>query len=84
MAGLPLTEGLDYLSFESMQELAQGVAVMIDDIERLNSMQQAAYEKCKSGFDWSDRGRTLYDGIQQAVTGIGLRSLREELGAMSD
>jgi glycosyltransferase involved in cell wall biosynthesis len=67
MGGLPLTEGLDYLSFESMRELAQGVAAVIDDIERLNSMQQAAYEKCNAGFDWSNRGQTLYDGIQQAV-----------------
>jgi polysaccharide biosynthesis protein PslH len=39
MAGLPLIEGLDYLSFESMRELAQGVAAMIDDIERLNCME---------------------------------------------
>jgi polysaccharide biosynthesis protein PslH len=67
MVGLPLTQGLDYLSFASMRELAEGVAAVIDDIERLNSLQQAAYEKCNTGFDWSDRGRTLYDGIQQAV-----------------
>ena len=67
MAGLPLTPGLDYLSFESMRELAQGVAAVIDDLARLNSMQQAAYEKCNIGFDWSDRGRTLCDAIQQAV-----------------
>jgi glycosyltransferase involved in cell wall biosynthesis len=67
MAGLPLTQRLDFLSFESMRELAQGVAAVIDDIEQLNSLQQAAYEKCNAGFDWSDRGRTLYDGIQQAL-----------------
>ena len=67
MAGLPLTQGLDYLSFETMRELANGVVAAIDDIERLNSMQQAAYEKCEGGFDWSDRGLTLFDAIQQAV-----------------
>jgi len=67
IAGLPLTAGLHYLSFESMRELAQGVAAVIDDIERLNSMQQAAYEKCDTGFDWSERGRTLCNAIQQAV-----------------
>jgi glycosyltransferase involved in cell wall biosynthesis len=67
MTGLPLTEGLHYLSFESMRELAQGVAAVIDDIERLNFLQQAAYEKCDTAFDWSDRGRTLYNTIQQAV-----------------
>jgi glycosyltransferase involved in cell wall biosynthesis len=67
IAGMPLTPGLHYLSFDSMQELAHGVAAVIDDTERLNSLQQAAYEKCESGFDWSDRGRTLCSAIQQAV-----------------
>ncbi len=67
IAGLPLTPGVDYLSYETMRELAQGVVAVIDDVGRLNSLQQAAYEKCASSFDWSDRGRTLYDAIQQAV-----------------
>jgi polysaccharide biosynthesis protein PslH len=68
MAGLPMVAGLHYLSFESMRELAQGVVVAIDDIERLNSLQQAAYEKCDTAFDWRDRGRTLSDGIRQALS----------------
>ena len=67
IAGLPLTPGLHYICFESMRELAQGVVAVIDDIERLNSLQHAAYEKCESGFDWSDRGRTLCNAIRQAV-----------------
>jgi polysaccharide biosynthesis protein PslH len=67
MAGLPLTEGLDYLSFESMRELAQGVAAVIDDLERLNCIQQAAYEKCNTRFDWSERGRTLCNAIREAT-----------------
>jgi glycosyltransferase involved in cell wall biosynthesis len=67
IAGLPLTAGPHYLSFKSMWELAQGVAAVIDDIERLNSLQQSAYEKCDTGFDWSDRGQTLCNTIRQAV-----------------
>jgi polysaccharide biosynthesis protein PslH len=68
IAGLPLTPEVDYLSFESMQELAQGIAAVIDDTGRLNSLQQAAYKKCESGFDWSDRGRTLRDAIRQTMS----------------
>ena len=75
MTGLPLTPGLHYLSFGSMQELAQGVAAVIDDIDRLNSLQQAAYEKCESAFDWSDRGRTLCNTIRQALNRRGATSL---------
>jgi glycosyltransferase involved in cell wall biosynthesis len=67
IAGLPLTPGLDYLSFETMGELARGIAAAIDDIERLNSLQRAAYNKCQNGFDWSDRGRSLFDAIQRAA-----------------
>lgn len=67
MAGLPLVQGLHYLSFESMRELAEGVAAAVDDIERLNFMQHAAYEKCENAFDWSDRGRTLCEALLQAV-----------------
>jgi polysaccharide biosynthesis protein PslH len=51
VAGLPLTPGLHYLSFESIRELAQGVVAVIDDMERFNYLQQAAYEKCSTGFD---------------------------------
>ena len=67
IAGLPLMPDAQYLSFQSMRELAEGVAVAIDDIERLNSLQRAAYEKCKAAFDWLERGRLLYNAIQRAV-----------------
>jgi glycosyltransferase involved in cell wall biosynthesis len=67
IAGLPMTAGLHYFSHESMRELAEGVAAVIDDTERLDSMQRAAYSKCESGFDWSDRGRALYNAIRRAV-----------------
>jgi polysaccharide biosynthesis protein PslH len=67
MTGLPLTEGSDYLCFDSMQGLAKGVAVAIDDIGRLNSMQESAYERCAGAFDWSDRGRALCDAIRDAA-----------------
>jgi glycosyltransferase involved in cell wall biosynthesis len=67
IGGLPLTPGLHYLSFPSMFELAQGVAAVIDDIGRLNALQRAAYEKCNTAFDWSERGQTLYNAIRRAV-----------------
>jgi polysaccharide biosynthesis protein PslH len=73
IAGLPLTPDVHYMSFESMRELAQGVATVIDDIKRLNSLQRAAYDNCESAFDWGDRGRTLFDAIQRAVNKVSLR-----------
>jgi polysaccharide biosynthesis protein PslH len=71
MAGLPLIRGLHYLSYESMRELAEGVAAAVDDLHQLNFMQHAAYEECKNAFDWSDRGRTLCDALVQTVSRQG-------------
>jgi glycosyltransferase involved in cell wall biosynthesis len=68
IAGLPLTAGLHYLSFASMRELAQGISATIDDIERLNLLQSAAYEKCSTGFDWDDRGRMLCKAMWEAAS----------------
>jgi glycosyltransferase involved in cell wall biosynthesis len=65
-AGLPLKAGRHYLSFQSIRELAQGVAVAIDNLELLNNLQEAAYAECRSRFDWADRGRALYDAMRQA------------------
>ncbi len=65
-AGLPLMPGLHYLSFPSIPELAQGVAVAIDNIELLNNLQETAYAECRARFDWADRGRALYDAMLQA------------------
>jgi len=67
MAGLPLLHGLDYLSFDSMRGLAEGVAAAVDDIQRLNFMQRAAYDKCEKAFDWSQRGETLCDALRQTL-----------------
>jgi len=67
IAGLPLTPDVHYLSFGSMWELANGVATVIDDIARLNTLQQAAYNQCERDFEWSARGRTLYNAIREAV-----------------
>jgi hypothetical protein len=70
VAGLPLTPDVHYLSFETMSDLAQGVAAVTDDIERLNFLHRAAFDKCESCFNWIDRGRTLSNAIQQAVNCI--------------
>jgi hypothetical protein len=67
IACLPLTPGLHYILFDSVQELAEDVAAVIDDIARLNSMQLVAHGQCDTGFDWSERDRTLRNAILQAV-----------------
>ena len=67
IAGLPLTPGLNYLAFGSIRDLAYGVVATIDDVERLNVLQEAAYAKCSTAFDWRERGRDLHEAMQAAV-----------------
>ena len=69
IAGLPLTPRMHYLSFRSIPELAQGVAVAMDNVELLNNLQEAAYAECHARFDWADRGRALHDAMLQARRG---------------
>jgi hypothetical protein len=69
LSGLPLTPDIDYLSFASVSELAQGVVASIDDLDRLNALQNAAYEKCRAARNWAwdERGKTLLRAMQDAL-----------------
>jgi polysaccharide biosynthesis protein PslH len=47
--------------------LAHGVLEAIDDIERLNRLQERAYAACSDRFDWESRGRQLLSAIAQPM-----------------
>jgi polysaccharide biosynthesis protein PslH len=67
VAGLPLAENHDYLSYGSMPELARGILTVIDDLLWLNALQEAAYRKCCGEFDWADRGRALLSAMMNVA-----------------
>jgi polysaccharide biosynthesis protein PslH len=56
VAGLPLEPGIEMLSFASGADLARGVVDVIDDLPRLNALQERAFLRCENLFDWSQRG----------------------------
>ncbi len=58
-AGLPLRDNESILFFRSHDELANGVMRTIDELDRLNHLQDAAYSACRDQFDWSSRGQRL-------------------------
>ena len=43
--------------------LAHGVLEAIDDIDRLNRLQERAFVACNDRFDWSSRGRQIVSAI---------------------
>jgi glycosyltransferase involved in cell wall biosynthesis len=63
IAGVPLRQEESVLLYSSQETLAAGVARTIDDIARLNRMQDAAFSACRGAFDWASRGRQLVSAV---------------------
>ncbi|HUZ74216.1 MAG TPA: glycosyltransferase [Stellaceae bacterium] len=59
IAGTPLRDRESVLFFSDQVSLAAGVIDAMDDVERLNSLQETAFKVCRDGFDWRSRGRNL-------------------------
>jgi hypothetical protein len=73
IAGLPLEPGTDMLSFTSAAELSRGIVDVIDDLTRLNALQEHAFLRCAGLFDWSERGRQVVDEVIAHAGGTAQR-----------
>jgi glycosyltransferase involved in cell wall biosynthesis len=62
-AGVPLIHGDSVMLFPDHAALARGVLESIDDVERLNRLQERAYSACRDRFDWASRGRQILSAI---------------------
>ncbi|UYN96610.1 MAG: glycosyltransferase [Enhydrobacter sp.] len=58
-AGVPLTHNDSVMLFPDHTALAHGVLEAIDDIDRLNRLQDRAYAACSDRFDWANRGHRI-------------------------
>ncbi|MCW0235871.1 MAG: glycosyltransferase [Ferrovibrio sp.] len=63
VAGVPLRHDDSILLYEDYESLARGVLQVIDDCDRLNSLQDRAYAACQDQFDWSSRGERLLSAM---------------------
>lgn len=59
VAGIPLRHDESILLYPDHESLARGALRVIDDVDRLNRMQDRAYAQCRDKFDWQSRGRAL-------------------------
>ena len=66
VAGVPLRAGQSILYFRDHLSLARGVIRVIDDFERLNALQDSAYDVCRDQFSWRNRGTELRDMLAAA------------------
>jgi len=63
--GTPLQAGVSMLEFPDTMQLAEGIKDLIDDLERLNALQEAAFASCRGRFNWSDRGQRLIEDLRR-------------------
>jgi glycosyltransferase involved in cell wall biosynthesis len=63
VAGVPLRHNDNAMLYADHAALAHGVLEAIDDVERLNRLQERAYAACADRFDWSSRGRRIVEAI---------------------
>jgi glycosyltransferase involved in cell wall biosynthesis len=59
VAGVPLRNDESILLYPDQEKLALGIAQAIDDVERLDTIQNAAFDACRDVFDWRSRGQQL-------------------------
>lgn len=57
VAGVPLEHNDSIQLYPDQRALALGVWRAIDDLGRLNRLQNRAFERCRDSFDWPSRGR---------------------------
>ena len=57
VAGVPLEHDDSIQLYPDQRALALGVWHAIDDLGRLNRLQNRAFERCRDSFDWPSRGR---------------------------
>ncbi len=68
VTGLPLENGAGMLEYTSTEALVDGALEALDDLDTLNRVQNEAYTRCESAFDWATRGARLRDAIADART----------------
>ena len=62
-AGVPLRHNDSAMLYADHAALAHGVLEAIDDVDRLNRLQERAWAACAGSFDWSSRGRQIVAAI---------------------
>lgn len=65
-AGVPVQAGHSVLLFPDHAALARGMVAALDDVDRLNRLQESAFAACRDQFHWRCRGEALRAAILDA------------------
>ena len=67
ISGVPVISGRDFLGYNSLDELVDGIVNEIDNVDKLNDMANAAYSVCDNAFDWDGRAQSLNGLIEVLI-----------------
>ena len=67
VSGMPLAAGESILVYPNMVALCTGVLALLDDVERLNRLQESAFKRCSGRFEWQSRGRDLLGEVERLM-----------------
>jgi hypothetical protein len=59
MVGTTFVPGVHYHGVDTLEEMAAALPTLMDDLPRLNALQEAAFNHCRTCFDWNARGQLL-------------------------
>ena len=62
-AGVPLVHDDSVMLYTDHEAMARGVLETIDDLDRLNRLQERAFAACRDRFDWASRGHQILSVI---------------------
>jgi polysaccharide biosynthesis protein PslH len=62
-AGVPLVHDDSVMLYADHEAMARGVLDTIDDLDRLNRLQERAFVACRDRFDWASRGHQILSVI---------------------
>lgn len=65
VAEVPLIDGQSIKIFPDFLNLVSGIIQDIDNFDKLNFLQNAAYNICHDAFYWKDRGFILYETLTE-------------------
>jgi polysaccharide biosynthesis protein PslH len=65
LAGMGFTPGENYVEAPDLDSMIDEARGIVNDFDRLNQIQEAAFQHCQGQFEWRQRGAALHAFAQQ-------------------
>jgi hypothetical protein len=73
LAGMTLVDDVHFIAADTLDQALDRLPAVIDDIDRLNLIQDTAFSYCENAFDWDDRARDIFGFARELRERKGLQ-----------